>query len=77
MTKIYLFFHSCLSGILINTALSLPRFAVRLGDKCIDCHYNPTGGIIRNEDGWNFGKNIMSAITPRDQDFSNDSQNWR
>jgi hypothetical protein len=56
--------------ILLNTSgFPLPRFAVRLGDKCIDCHYNPTGGIIRNEDGWNYGKNIMSAISPRDQDF--------
>ena len=53
----------------ISTAFALPRFAVRLGDKCVDCHYNPTGGIIRNEDGWNFGKNILSAISPREQDF--------
>ena len=52
-----------------NTAYSLPRFAVRLGDKCVSCHYNPTGGIIRNEDGWNFGKNILSAVSPREQDF--------
>jgi len=67
--KKHFLFSLLLSGIFINTILALPRFAVRLGDKCIDCHYNPTGGIIRNEDGWNFGKNIMSAITPRDQDF--------
>ena len=25
--------------------------------------------MIRNENGWNFGKNIMSAISPREQDF--------
>ncbi len=49
---------------------SLPRFAVRLGDKCIDCHYNPTGGIIRNENGWNFSKNIMSMVSPRDDKFA-------
>lgn len=65
------FFFSLLISIFIfNTAISLPRFAVRLGDKCVDCHYNPTGGIIRNEDGWNYGKNILSAISPRDQDFA-------
>ena len=52
-----------------SSSFSLPRFAVRLGDKCIDCHFNPTGGIIRNEDGWNYGKNILSAISPREQDF--------
>lgn len=53
----------------LDNALSLPRFSVRLGDKCIDCHYNPTGGIIRNEGGWHFGKNILSAVSPREQDF--------
>lgn len=55
--------------LLTNSTLSLPRFALRLGDKCSDCHYNPTGGIIRSEDGWNFGKNILSLISPREQDF--------
>ena len=68
------FYFSCVFSFIISltylsTAFSLPRFAVRLGDKCVDCHYNPTGGIIRNEDGWNFGKNILSAISPRDEDF--------
>ena len=48
---------------------SHPRFSVRLQDNCIDCHFNPTGGMIRNEGGWYYGKNIMSMITPRDQDF--------
>ena len=70
MTKNIIYLSLLIVGFLINSTLSLPRFAVRLGDKCIDCHYNPTGGIIRNEDGWNFGKNIMSAITPRDSDFA-------
>jgi hypothetical protein len=56
-------------SLLFENALSLPRFAVRLGDKCIDCHYNPTGGIIRNDGGWNFGKNILSTISPREQEF--------
>jgi hypothetical protein len=49
---------------------SIPRYAVGLGDRCIDCHYNPTGGVIRNENGWYYGRNIMSAISPRDQDFT-------
>ena len=70
MTKNIIYLSLLIVGFLINSTFSLPRFAVRLGDKCIDCHYNPTGGIIRNEDGWNFGKNIMSAITPRDSDFA-------
>jgi hypothetical protein len=70
MSKSIFFFSLMLAAIFVSTAFSLPRFAVRLGDKCIDCHYNPTGGIIRNEGGWNFGKNIMSAISPREQDFA-------
>ena len=48
---------------------SVPSYAVRLGDKCIDCPYNPTGEIIRNENGWNFGMNILSAVSPREQNF--------
>jgi len=69
--KVIVFFFSILflSGSIYQN-YSLPRFAVRLGDKCIDCHYNPTGGIIRSEDGWNFGKNIMSAISPREDEFA-------
>ena len=69
MNKNLFFFFLLISALIIDTVYSLPRFSVRLGDKCIDCHYNPTGGIIRNEDGWNYGKNILSAISPRDQDF--------
>ncbi len=69
--KIFPLFYSLLISLFIlNIAFSHPRFAIRLGDKCSDCHYNPTGGIIRNDGGWNFGKNILSAISPREQDFS-------
>lgn len=49
--------------------LPLPRFALRLGDKCVDCHYNPTGGIIRNENGFFYGQNLLSMISPREKDF--------
>jgi len=51
-------------------SFSLPRFALRLNDKCVDCHFNPTGGMIRNDDGWNFGKFVMSMISPRQDEFS-------
>jgi hypothetical protein len=70
MNKYIFFFSLLITAIFTSNVLSLPRFAVRLGDKCIDCHYNPTGGEIRNEGGWNFGKNILSAISPREQDFT-------
>ena len=69
MKKNVFFFSMLISVLSMTTAFSIPRFSVLFGNKCIDCHYNPTGGIIRNEDGWNFGKNILSAISPRDEDF--------
>ena len=53
-----------------NYVIALPRFAVKLQDRCIDCHYNPSGGIVRNLNGWHWGKNNLSMISPRDKDFS-------
>lgn len=52
-----------------ESLFSLPRFAVKLKDRCIDCHYNPTGGIIRNDGGWHWGKNTLSMISTPDKDF--------
>ncbi|MBM4171031.1 MAG: hypothetical protein FJ214_04085 [Ignavibacteria bacterium] len=52
-----------------NEINALPRFALMQKDKCIDCHVNPTGGIIRNENGFFFGKNVISLISPREQDI--------
>ena len=49
---------------------SLPRFATKLRDKCVDCHYNPTGGIIRNDNGFFYGQNMLSMISPRSDEFS-------
>ncbi|MCX7797233.1 MAG: hypothetical protein N2249_01240 [Melioribacter sp.] len=51
------------------TIYSLPRFSLKQGDRCIDCHVNPTGGMMRNEDGFFYGKNVISMISPRDKDF--------
>lgn len=48
---------------------SLPRFALRYKDKCSSCHVNPTGGEMRNENGFVFGKNVISMISPRDKEF--------
>ncbi|MEJ5351548.1 MAG: hypothetical protein WHS65_08155 [Melioribacteraceae bacterium] len=48
---------------------SLPRFAIRMGDKCSDCHVNPTGGMIRNENGYFFGKDVISLISPHNKNF--------
>ncbi len=55
----------------VNEIYSLPRYALRQKDnRCISCHYNPTGGLIRNEDGFFFGKNVVSMMSPRKQDFT-------
>lgn len=55
--------------ILSSNIYSLPRFSLRLNDNCAECHVNPTGGGMRNEDGINFGKNVISMISPRDSEF--------
>lgn len=41
-------------------SFSLPRFSMKSGGKCIDCHVNPTGGNMRNNSGWKWGKNNLS-----------------
>ncbi len=48
---------------------SLPRFAVQQFDNCSSCHVNPTGGLIRNEGGFGFGRYLVSMISPRDEDI--------
>jgi len=65
MRKNILLLASILVIIIPFEILPLPRFAVRLRDKCVDCHYNPTGGIIRNENGFFYGQNLLSMISPR------------
>jgi hypothetical protein len=51
---------------------SLPRFALRQGGTCIDCHVNPTGGNLRNDGGWSYGKNALPMkSTPADFIMSN------
>lgn len=46
----------------------LPRFSLRTGALCGDCHVNPTGGNLRTTRGWNFGKNTLAIISP-DKEF--------
>ncbi len=48
---------------------SLPRFSMLLNDRCSSCHINPTGGEMRNDNGFYFGKNVISMISPRDKEF--------
>ncbi|MBS1517065.1 MAG: hypothetical protein JSS91_03170 [Bacteroidetes bacterium] len=37
-------------------SFSYPRFAAYTGDKCMDCHVNPTGGMMRNKGGDYYAK---------------------
>ncbi|MFN3695101.1 MAG: hypothetical protein ACK4UV_08835 [Ignavibacterium sp.] len=39
-----------------SNIFSLPGFAVKLVDSCVDCHYNLTGGIVRSLYGWYWEK---------------------
>jgi hypothetical protein len=58
-----LFFSIFASMLLISQSFPLPRFALRNGQTCIDCHINPTGGEMRSYGGWLYGKNTLSLYT--------------
>lgn len=62
LTVLFIFFISF-------QVFALPRFSLKFNDKCSDCHVNPTGGLIRNESGFHFGKNVIGLISPREKDF--------
>lgn len=54
----------------ISELFALPRFSLKTGFQCIDCHQNPTGGIARNEDGWRYGKNSLSMVRTSNSEFA-------
>jgi len=43
-----------------NKALSYPRFAAYTGDKCSDCHVNPSGGSMRHGGGLKYAEKNLS-----------------
>ncbi len=52
-----------------SNTFSLPRFALRQGAKCIDCHINPTGGNLRDDGGWNYSLKVLPIVTAKYKDF--------
>jgi hypothetical protein len=48
---------------------SFPRFAMRGGNNCIDCHVNPTGGEMRSDKGWRMSRRGL-ALTTSDTAFN-------
>jgi len=49
--------------ILYQPLFSHPRYTLLYKDKCSSCHYNPTGGGMRTEDGFTFGRNVVSMFS--------------
>lgn len=54
--KIYLIIFSFLLLFVYQKSFSYPRFAAYTGDKCGDCHVNPSGGSMRTEWGTKYAE---------------------
>ena len=52
-------FFSLLFLSLSQKSFSYPRFAAYTGDKCVDCHVNPSGGSMRTEWGTKYSKKAL------------------
>ncbi len=70
MKQVQYIFILIFSVTFIIPGFSLPRFALRQGSLCIDCHINPTGGIMRSKGGWKYGMEILPLYSPRDKEFT-------
>jgi hypothetical protein len=69
MNRYNLFFFLLIFSAAFSVDFALPRFALMTNSQCIDCHVNPTGGNLRNNPGWTYGKNKLALVSPRDDDF--------
>ncbi len=52
----------------VGNTSALPRFALRMGAQCSDCHVDPTGGGMRNKGGWHYGLRVLPLYSPRERD---------
>ncbi len=68
------FFVAFLILVSYKTVSALPRFALRMGAQCQDCHIDPTGGGMRNRGGWHYGMRVLPLVSPyqRDRDLAMD-----
>ncbi|MDZ4710879.1 MAG: hypothetical protein SGI89_00975 [bacterium] len=55
-----LFFITLILILSSKDSYSYPRFAAYTGDKCIDCHVDPSGATMRNGGGIAYAKNNLS-----------------
>ena len=74
MRNIKIFLIIFITLILTGSEYALPRFALRMGASCADCHVNPTGGAMRNRGGWHYGLRVLPLVSPyqRDQNLPMD-----
>lgn len=56
----------------VNYAFALPRFALRMGARCIDCHIDPTGGGMRNKGGWHYSYKVLPLVAAHPKTFPMD-----
>ncbi|MBE2256081.1 MAG: hypothetical protein IAE65_07770 [Ignavibacteria bacterium] len=61
MKKLFLSLFSFLFlSFVFNSIYSYPRYSAYTGDKCMDCHVNPSGGAMRNSYGTKYGKEELN-----------------
>jgi hypothetical protein len=67
-----------LLAVTISTGVTnaVPKFALRTGMLCQGCHFNPTGGLLRNSGGWAYGKNLLPMKSSEEKLSSRFGQNF-
>ncbi len=53
----------------VQDGFALPRFALRMGARCSDCHINPTGGGMRNKGGWHYSYRVLPMVAAHEKTF--------
>lgn len=72
MKQIKYIFAALLILFSVQNAFALPRFALRMGARCIDCHIDPTGGGMRNKGGWHYSYKVLPLVAAHEKTFPMD-----